>query len=62
VDGSLTRRATVAIIGGSGLYQMLDGGETFEVGTPYGSALGADHDRAGGGYHRGVSVPSWSAS
>lgn len=38
--GSLTRRATVAIIGGSGLYQMLDGGETFEVGTPYGSPSG----------------------
>ncbi len=41
VDGTQSRRPTVAIIGGSGLYRMLDGGQTLdEIRTPYGPPSG----------------------
>jgi len=35
-----SERASVAIIGGSGLYQMFDGGELLEMSTPYGEPSG----------------------
>lgn len=40
VDALSSGRPTVGIIGGSGLYQILDGAETLDVSTPYGPPSG----------------------